>query len=105
MIKDLITLDEVIEFLNELIKIDQRAMHKLIKFRTPCNQELADHESIQVTMDLFGFEVGLLGILNGLFGVDEDKYGAITAVFDETGLIAFRRTVRRDRITHGETAS
>jgi len=99
-----ISIDELIIFLNELIKIDKQAIHKLIKFRTPCNEALANHESVQVAVDFFGFEVGLLGILNGMFGTDEDKYGAITAVFDETGLINFRRTVRRDRITHAETA-
>lgn len=54
----------------------------MINFHVPCNNAIAEHESIQVgtyrpeSQDS-GYSLGLLGIINGLFGVDEEHYGFI----------------------------
>lgn len=88
MIKDKLTLDEVIDFLNGLIKIDSDAIGGLILNKIYCNKELADHPTVQVLAikdeqdNIICYKVGMLGILNGLFGIDEDGWGAIAANFE-----------------------
>jgi hypothetical protein len=37
-------------------------------------------------------EVGLLGIINGLFGIDEGGRGYISANYDKGALVNFQRT-------------
>ena len=79
MFKKSVTPEEVVEFLNELVKIDEEAVTNLLQSRVYCNGELADHETVQVD----GFsepgktKVGLLGVLNGLFGVNDKGAGCI----------------------------
>ncbi len=86
-IRESITLDETIEFLNELIGIDRPAVAALLLNRVPCNERLARHPTVQV-MRRNGFQVGMLGILNGLFGADESGRGTITIMLDDAGEIA-----------------
>lgn len=94
MVKEQITLDETIELLNELIRIDANAMAALIANRVPCNEQMANHPTVQCRAQHGGFHVGMLGILNGLFGViDYSGWGPITFVFDDGGdLVGFERT-------------
>lgn len=84
-----------IAVLNRIHKEDPAVLPALIQMRVPCNRALADDETVQVgvlcTMDHDGhessreFEVGFLGILNGIFGIKEDGYGYIQANFDDAG--------------------
>ena len=87
---------QAISFLNELIALDPQAITALVESRVPCNQALADHPTVQVSATTGnGFSVGLLGVLNGLFGAREDGWGFITAVFDDNGQITeFKKTER-----------
>lgn len=77
----------IIQYLNNLIKLDQKAISNLIDARVPCNTDLANHETVQVvdlgTDEIPEYKVGILGILNGLCGVDEDSFGFIVGEFDE----------------------
>ena len=85
----------VINFLNELVKLDNKAMRDLVETRVLCNKELADHPTVQVSSsDGDNFRVGLLGILNGLCGAREsDGWGYIAANFDDdNNLIEFIET-------------
>ena len=87
MINNPLTLDKALEILNSMVEADPDAAYALIETRVPCNQDLAEHPSIQVVAQEDGsYSVGLLGILNGLFGTIEEGpkkgWGAITAVFD-----------------------
>ena len=91
-IKKSITLDETIEFLNGLIEIDSEAVGRLITARVPCNEAMADHPTVQVGDCRDGFEVGFLGVLNGLFGIDENGWGGITMIFEADKPIEARRT-------------
>jgi len=92
-----ITPDDAILVLNEAVRADPEAVLALVEYRVPCNDALADHPSIQVRninpppdtskMDATNpallaqvktCEVGLLGILNGLFGsypLGHSKFG------------------------------
>jgi len=84
MIKNSITVDEVIALLNSMVKADPEATEALVEQRVPCNETLADHPTIQVV----GGEgpnqpkVGLLGVINGLFGADATGWGPIAAQFE-----------------------
>ncbi len=76
--------ERVVELLNGMLEMDRPAVGALIANRVPCNRELADHPTVQVGRQHGGFHVGLLGIVNGICGIDDATgWGAITAVFDE----------------------
>ena len=82
-----------IGILNSMVDADPEAMTALCEHRVHCNAALGDHPTVQVTADC---EVGLLGVLNGLFGVipegPKKGWGYITAVYDGGVLQRFRRT-------------
>lgn len=88
MIKNSVTIDEVVQFLNEVTEIDQSAMTALLETRVPCNQALADHPTVQVQARNDQNSVGFLGLLNGLFGVFDEghhkDWGDIVAVYSGT---------------------
>jgi hypothetical protein len=88
MIKQSVTLQEVVDLLNGLVKLDALAMSELCKTRVECNDALANHPTVQVTriapaggfVRTIGpevYSVGLVGILNGIFGTYEDGWGAL----------------------------
>ena len=70
--------------LNEMLALDPKATNTLVETRVPCNKALEEHHSIAVTEDR---EVGLLGILNGIFG--QDGHAFIGARFQKGKLISF----------------
>lgn len=81
-----------IDTLNSAIAADKFAVRNLIAVRVPCNQEMADHPTIQV--DGIGPNeptVGMLGIINGIIENIAIAYGKprrIAAMYDKR-LIAF----------------
>lgn len=88
--KETVSIDEVIEYLNELAGLDREAIAKLIDSRVPCNNKIADHPTCQVQEEPDGIhvvtKVGILGVINGMFGVDKKGRGAIKAdYFDVDG--------------------
>lgn len=77
-----------VRILNNALKADPVAINKLFSWqnRIPCNEELAKHKTIQVNR-LDGEEkkwnIGLLGLLNGLFGSNPvSGVGKIAATYD-----------------------
>lgn len=80
--KEQITLDEAIAYLDELVTLDTPAMGALIANRVPCNEALADHPAVQASEQHGGFHIGLIDIINGMFGV-HDGWGPITFTFDD----------------------
>lgn len=81
MLKESVTIDDVIELLNDAFGKDPNAMNDLVKTRVTCNDALADHPTIQVGQFGDEYKVGLIGILNGIFGMAEDGFGAIAGSF------------------------
>lgn len=76
-----ITLQETVQFLNSLLKLDREAVSKIFMYQVSCNNKLAAHKTVQVGLtkdelsDAVTFQryhVRPLGILNGLFGVYKD---------------------------------
>jgi len=90
---EFVSINEVIQFLNELLQIDSDAINKLLSLRVSCNKELDKHETVQtfaapvkgVTADDGPKTipvVGILGIINGMFGVNSDNFGAIMIMIE-----------------------
>ena len=93
--------DALIERLNKLttdlnVRLD---VGTLIEARVAVSQETADHALLQVSAKgpLGPWELGVLGLLNGLCGTIPDGpkkgWGYITAVIDDSGFLeSFKRT-------------
>lgn len=88
--------EDLIEFLNELNRVDPDAVASLMRARVPCNEALATHPTVQVgrgaAREPQCYEVGILGVLNGYCGVYGSGvragWGPITAIVDEdTGFV------------------
>lgn len=77
-----ITAEYAVKILNEALALDPEAIRGLCCRRVPCNEALSLHPTIQVGRLGDEWEVGLLGILNGLFGINGNGWGHIAAVFD-----------------------
>jgi hypothetical protein len=88
-LKASVTVRETVDLLNELLGLDHDAIHTLINSRVPCNNNIAEHKTVQVSQypGDKSPKVGILGILNGLFGVREDGMGAICIEIDLSGRI------------------
>lgn len=92
MTNEVLNAKHVVNVLNRALSKDPRAIESLIEHRERCNEELADDETIQVMLErcLDGttwYEVGALGLINGILGAHPDtKWGRVAACFDdETG--------------------
>jgi len=76
--------ENAVKVLNEALTLDRKAVEALFKYRVPCNESLAAHPTIQVTLDSAAHNrVGILGLINGIFGVDSIGYGYIAMEVDE----------------------
>ena len=79
------TVEQAVRVLNEALEADPEAVNALFAHREQCSIIFADHKTIQVSADggtcLPAYSVGLLGIINGIFGVDGDGWGAIVAEY------------------------
>lgn len=85
----------VIALLNDMFVADARATAQLVNYRVRCNEAIENHPSIVVTDDSDGKPcVGLIGVLNGLFGIDpETQQGPIATVCDDDGdVVGFAAT-------------
>ena len=90
-VKEKVSIEETVNFLNELLKIDSIAITALFSMRIGCNEALADHETVQVLVSNGTyFQVGIVGILNGLFGIDEYGWGHISIDYDDDKITGFR---------------
>lgn len=75
-----------IQYLNELVALDREVMHELVEGRVPCNEAIARHPTVQVSRNEEDERVlGLLGVINGLIGVDKESWGYVARIFDEDG--------------------
>lgn len=91
MWKNQVTPQEVVDYLNTLVEADGRAILTLSLLRVPCNEKLADHPSCQVGTEpgVGSNRVGLIGVLNGIFGTNDAGWGNIAATFKDGRLTCF----------------
>jgi len=90
MIKQSVTPKEVVDFLNELLKVDRLAINAIFNSRVYCNKEMAEHPTIQVGRNEEVTQVGIVGILNGLFGTYDNDYGCISVYIENGEIEEFR---------------
>ena len=84
---------QIARLLNEMLEADAVATQRLIENRARCTQALADHPTIQVGKQRgYGirYEVGLLGVLNGL--CPETRH--VVAVIDDVTMMIQRFEAR-----------
>lgn len=99
--------DNVIKVLNEAFAADPVAVAKLVGARVPCNADLANHPTIQVSERDGNFTVGVVGLLNGFLGVNpETGAGYLAAAYDDqSNLIGFQEFVPTLEPDEGEITS
>ena len=78
---DLELAKKIVDYLNELLKIDRPVIAAFITNRIPCSKKLANHPTVQAAAQHGGFYVGFLGLLNGLCGIHENGVGPICFMF------------------------
>ena len=91
MLKESITIKEVIDFLNDALHTDSKAVTELFFDRKKCNAGMANHKTIQCGMIRGESYVGVLGLLNGMFGIDENGYGTIMMMIEECKITRFKK--------------
>lgn len=80
--------DAIVKLLQEMWDADPEATQDLLCIHTECNQKLQDHPTVQVA-EAVGDDgkkyigVGLLGVLNGLCGVDKRGYGPVQVICND----------------------
>jgi len=85
-LKRTVTPEDVVALLNEMLDIDPVATQLLVKQRIRCNHKMKKHNDLQINLDNNNDpKVGLLGVLNGLFGKSPKGYGFILAQISEGG--------------------
>ena len=85
---------DAVNLLNQLLKMDQDAISELVEIRVKINDLVADHPTVTVLPSKQNEKcsLGLLGVLNGLFGFNDTDKGRIRAVndsFDSSKIIRF----------------
>lgn len=93
----------IVSVMNDAIGQDREAIEKLVAARVPCNEGLAQHPTIQVGKHKEASGVGLLGILNGIVGVDVDGWGCIAANFDDDGKLSHFELLKKRKIVKRPT--
>jgi hypothetical protein len=87
-VERVVTVEHAVRVLQRAFEADPEAMRLLFSTRTRCNEELSRDPSIQVAKktehDMYSehgepYSLGFMGLLNGIFGVDEERWGAIAA--------------------------
>ena len=101
MIHESRSIDDAIAYLNELLALDPRGFERVISTRIPINAAIADHPTCQVHAPPGEKpSVGILGVLNGLFGAlgpeagKWEGYGPIVAIYDEGPMVKLLRFER-----------
>ena len=87
------SVDNAIKVLNEALQLHPEAINALFNTHVSVNDALANHPTIQVRE---GNYLSVIGILNGIFGADEEKNGflAKSVDTDTERIVAFQRYIK-----------
>ena len=81
--RDEISAQYVVDFLNELLRMDKYALTDMMSERISVNKELKNHPTVKVKELVEGVpEIGLLSIINGMFGL-EGETQAVEIILDK----------------------
>ena len=95
--RDTISVQEVVDTLNQLLVADKPTIQSLFDHRVGCNETIANHPSVIVGLaknwrknrpdipiaEDARYVLGPLGILNGLFGMNEERTGPIGGIYQD----------------------
>jgi hypothetical protein len=89
-----VSVNHAVRVLNELLEADPEAMKALFECRVPCNRAMGGHPTVQVALregadktDFDnGYEVGVMGIINAIFGAIPDGRGYLCFYQDKSGV-------------------
>jgi hypothetical protein len=88
-----IIIERAIYVLNRALRADRNAIQELFTNRAKCNKVLTDDQTIQVGIFDNKNMVGVLGLINGIFGI-KNGYGPIVMILNDDGIIdSFQKTV------------
>jgi hypothetical protein len=89
-------LDRAVEVLNRALEVDPITISLMLLRRDPCSPDLLKDETIQVREDIEngkGFtSISPFGLINGLFGKDEEGWGHIIMIVENDMIIEFQKT-------------
>jgi len=91
MIKESVTIDEVVAFLNEALALDKQAISQFLNRRVSVNDAILNHPTIQCRVKDSQGSLNLVGLINGLFGTDDRGFGAICYIAVEEDILKFER--------------
>ena len=97
MLKSSITVQDVCDLLNEVLKLDSDFLHAITFHREKCNEAIANHPTLQVHQ--YSPQdppmAGIIGLLNGMFGIREDDGmgGLCCEIDDNNKIIQFKPTL------------
>ena len=90
---------KICNFMNELLELDSKAVLDLCNNRVPCNQDVADHGTVQVIVSKTNkYKVGLIGILNGICGIYKDGWGPICVLYHKNGSVIRFGLTKEERV-------
>jgi len=93
--KNNVSAQDVCDLLNEILRLDYDCIHNLINHREECNENIANHPDIIVTNES---TLGIMGLINGLFGIREDGMGAICYEYDGDEITGFKLTLTKENL-------
>ena len=97
-----------VDALNSMLDADHLAIRRLTLHREPTNEDMAHHPTAQVHVRTHRFMnpsihldppelyIGMLGVINGIFGVDESGHGFIGVIVEADGTISRFRLMNED---------
>ena len=89
-VKESVTLIDVADFFSQLLQIDEDAVNAIFSIRVGCNDFMACHPSVQVAkLSENYFLVGLIGLINGIFGADQYGWGHFSVKYDKGKVVGF----------------
>jgi len=72
-----------------MLELDRKATQELFALHVPCNEKIANHNTIQVEGYTEGYKLRVLGVLNGIFGISEFGIGGISMNLDKGDIVNF----------------
>ena len=106
--EETVAVKDVIAMLNEIHQLDPELMTNMVLHRFPCNEGIKNHKTVQAhchgDASVEAPKVGLLGVLNGILGIDRNHFGPVAANFEKKDdqLLGFKMTNTDDITKHLE---
>ena len=78
----IVSAEHAVKIMNEAFALNPSAIETLVDSRVSINEKLANHPTIQAGSDSEVYSLSIIGLLNGIFGIDENGQGPIARLYD-----------------------